>query len=93
MVHERRVQETGEVVDLRVSGQVRLGNLIMFDTKTGSTWLQETGKSIEGERKGQRLTPMSPEEWKERIRWDEWKKLHPETKVLVCDHCDKAGRG
>ena len=92
MVHERRVQETGEIVDLRVSGQVRLGNLVMFDTKTGSNWLQETGKSIEGEKKGLSLTPMKPEEWKERVRWDVWKKEHPKTRVLVCDHSDRAGK-
>jgi hypothetical protein len=93
MVHERKIKETGEVVQLRVSGQVRLGNLIMYDTKSGSTWLQETGKAIEGERQGQCLTAMKPEEWKDRIRWDEWKKLHPDTKVLACEHCDKAGKG
>jgi hypothetical protein len=93
MVHERRVQETGDVLELRVSGQVRLGNLIMYDTQTGSTWLQETGKALEGERQGQCLTDLKPEEWKARVRWDEWKALHPGSKVLVCDHCDKAGKG
>jgi hypothetical protein len=92
MVHERRVKETGEVVELKVSGQVRLGNLIMFDTQSGSNWLQETGKSIEGDKKGQGLTEMKPGEWEDGIRWDEWQKLHPDSKVLVCEHCDKAGK-
>jgi hypothetical protein len=92
MVHERRIQETGEQVTLRVSGQVRLGNLVMYDTVTGSHWLQETGRSIEGAREGQALRPMNPDEWNENVRWDEWKKQHPDTKVLVCSHCDKAGQ-
>jgi hypothetical protein len=93
MVHERRVKETGEVLELRVSGQVRLGNLVMYDTKTGSHWLQETGRSIEGERQGQCLTQMKPDDWQDRVRWDEWKQSHPDTKVLACEHCDRAAGG
>jgi hypothetical protein len=92
MVHERRISETGEVVELKVSGQVRLGNLIMFDTKTGSNWLQETGKSLEGDHQGKSLTDLPAEEWTERVRWDDWSRKHPDTKVLVCGHCDLAGR-
>ncbi len=87
MVHERRIKETGKVVELKVSGQVRLGNLIMVDTETGSTWLQETGKSLTGERKGQCLTELKPEEWEARVRWDQWKQEHPDGKVLFCEHC------
>jgi hypothetical protein len=93
MVHERRIKETGEEIELKVTGQVRLGNLVMYDAKTGSHWLQETGKSIEGTEKGKCLTEMKPEEWTERVRWDEWRKVHPDSKVLMCDHCDKAGKG
>ena len=88
MVHERRVKETGEVLKMKVSGQVRLGNLIMYDEESGSTWLQETGASIDGQRQGQCLTPMQPEQWKEQVRWDEWKREHPNSKVLVCHHCE-----
>jgi hypothetical protein len=91
MVHERTIKETGEVVELKVSGQVRLGNLIMFDTKSGSNWLQETGKSLEGAHRGKTLEDMKPEEWHDRIRWDEWRAKYPDTKVLICPHCDKAG--
>ncbi len=87
MVHERKVRETGDVLQLRVSGKVRLGNLIMFDAETDSNWLQETGMAIEGQRKGQSLTSLEPEQWEARIRWDEWKSRHPDSKVLVCGHC------
>ncbi len=88
MVHERCVQETGEVLELRVSGQVRLGNLVMFDKESDSTWLQETGLSISGEKTGMRLSTLEAENWERKVRWDEWKKKHPESQVLYCDHCE-----
>ncbi|MCA9068119.1 MAG: DUF3179 domain-containing protein [Planctomycetaceae bacterium] len=91
MVHERRIRNSDEVVELKVSGQVRLGNLVMFDTKTGSHWLQETGKSLEGDHQGKVLTDMAAETWQEHVRWDEWVKAHPDSKILVCRHCDEVG--
>ncbi len=87
MVHERRVEETGELLELRVSGQVRLGNLIMFDAESDSNWLQETGKPIAGARRGQSLASLERQQWTPRIRWDDWKKQHPQSKVLFCAHC------
>ena len=89
MVHERRCKETNEVLELRVSGQVRLGNLIMFDKNSDSTWLQETGRSYSGPLKGKTLVDLDPDEWKRQVRWDEGKKEHPDSKVLYCDHCEK----
>ena len=88
MVHERCVEGTSEVLELRVSGQVRLGNLIMFDKNSDSFWLQETGRSISGENEGKTLPVLDAEEWKPRVRWDVWKKQHPETKMLFCAHCE-----
>ena len=88
MVHERCVKQTGEVLELRVSGKVRLGNLVMFDKKSDSEWLQETGRSISGEKVGMSLPELDPEEWEPKIRWDEWQKRHPKTKVLYCGHCE-----
>jgi hypothetical protein len=88
MVHERCVPGTGEVLQLRVSGQVRLGNLIMFDEESGTNWLQETGKAIEGNKVGLSLPKLDADEWESKIRWDEWKRTHPESKVLYCDHCE-----
>ena len=88
MVHERCVKETGEVLELRVSGQVRLGNLVMFDKKSESNWLQETGRSIAGEKQGMSLPVLDAEEWEGKIRWDEWNTRHPDSKVLYCGHCE-----
>jgi len=91
MVHERRIEETGDEVELKVSGQVRLGNLVMYDAESESHWLQETGRSIEGEKEGFHLKQLQPAQWRNRVRWDEWRELHPETTVLSCEHCDRAG--
>ncbi len=88
MVHERCVKETGEVLELRVSGQVRLGNLVMFDKNSDSNWLQETGRAISGEKQGMSLPVLDPTQWERKIRWDEWKKKHPGSKVLFCAHCE-----
>ena len=47
MVHERRLEGSNQAMELRVSGAVLHGNLIMFDKKTNTRWLQETGKAID----------------------------------------------
>ena len=82
------MQETGDVLELRVSGKVRLGNLVAYDAETGTEWLQETGKALEGPLEGKTLAPLDAENWNERVRWDEWQGQHPETQVLVCGHCE-----
>ena len=81
MVHERCVKETGEVLELRVSGQVRLGNLVMFDKNSDSHWLQETGRAISGEKQGMSLPVLESAQWERQIGWDEWKKKHLRRKV------------
>lgn len=85
MVHNRSLPDG--VVTLGVSGQVKNGNLIMYDKKTGTLWLQETGEALEGPLKGQFLKKLPPESFEAGIRWDEWRKRHPDTKVLDCSHC------
>lgn len=55
----------------------------MYDEETGSLWLQETGESLEGKMKGKALRELPPSQVKLRIRWEEWKRLHPDTLVLV----------
>lgn len=70
---------------------MRLGNLIAYDTNSDSLWLQETGEALEGPMKGKRLDFLNREQWQERVRWDEWRKIHPSTLVMVCDHCAQQG--
>ena len=70
-----------------MSGQVRLGNLITYDTNTGSLWLQESGEALAGPLKGKKLSFLDEKQWQKRVRWDQWKLMHPNTRVLHCDHC------
>ena len=88
MVHERRLKDANDVMEMRVSGKVVHGNLVMFDKKTGSEWVQETGKAISGSQKGECLTPLTDKQCTRNVRWDVWKKDHPDSKVLFCSHCE-----
>jgi hypothetical protein len=75
-------------MELRVSGAVLHGNLIMFDKKTGTRWLQETGKAIDGQNKGLHLAQLDEKKWTGNVRWDVWTKKHPDSQLLYCDHCE-----
>ena len=86
MVHDRKVD--GKDRKLAVSGKVKNGNLIMYDTESESLWHQATGEALEGELKGKILKEISSQQCTKKIRWDEWKKQHPDTLVMVCGHCD-----
>lgn len=77
------------VLNLKVSGKVRNGNLVMYDDKTGTLWLQETGAALEGPLVGKSLRELPRESYEPGIRWDEWRSKHPESKVLHCEHCLK----
>ena len=75
------------VYDRTLDGQVLLfGNtsalyesdMVMYDHETGSYWFQVLGEAIVGPLTGKRLT-MLPSMT---TRWDEWKRLHPDTLVL-----------
>ena len=81
---------SGVVFDREVGGETLLfGNtsglfqsdLVMFDHQTGSYWFQVLGEAIVGESTGKRLTLLSSMT----IRWGEWKRLHPETRLMVAD--------
>jgi hypothetical protein len=85
VVHDRRVD--GEELTLGVSGKVRDGNLVMYDKKTGSLWLQKSGAALEGTMKGKFLKELPSSNYEAGIRWDEWRAKHPTSKVLHCEHC------
>lgn len=46
-------------------------------------WLQETGEALDGPMKGKILPSLQDPNWKERVRWDAWRKAHPDTLVLL----------
>ncbi len=85
MVHDRRLED--QVVDLRVSGKVKNGNLVMYDEQTGTLWLQETGAGLEGPLTGKKLRTLDPSQYEAGVRWDEWRSKHPDSLVLHCEHC------
>ena len=88
MVHERKLKGTDDVMEMRVSGKVQDGNLIMYDKATDSEWLQESGEALSGEQKGARLTELDETKRTLNVRWDVWSKQHPDSQVLFCYHCE-----
>lgn len=56
-------------------------DLVMFDHETGSYWFQVRGEAIVGRLTGERLRALPSTT----IPWGEWKRLHPDTRVLVAD--------
>ena len=90
MVHDRRLED--QTVTLRVSGKVRDGNLVMYDEKTGTLWLQKTGAGLEGPLAGKTLRELPAWNYEPGIRWDEWRAKHPDSKVLHCGHCLPKGK-
>ena len=56
-------------------------DLVMFDHQTGSYWFQVLGEAIVGHMTGRRLTVLPSQI----LSWGEWKRLHPDTRLLVSD--------
>lgn len=68
----------GEILTFGVLGILYNGNLVMFDEKTNSYWIQLTGDSIFGSMSGKRLSASLP------LEFTTWEKLkeQPNLKVL-----------
>ena len=60
------------------SGKLYNSNLIMYDEETETYWQQIDGKAIQGPLVGQELVEVTIDT----VRWDEWSKAHPDSKVL-----------
>lgn len=80
---ERKLE--GKVVEFGTSGKLWRSNLVMYnrsdDPSKESYWSQVLGEAIVGEFTGTKLKiiPSSP------VKYGDWKKLHPDTKVLSKD--------
>lgn len=78
-VFKRTVE--GEVVEFGTSGKLYNSNLVMYDRSTESYWSQAMAQAIVGERTGYVLEHVPFDVG----YWEDWKAIHPETKVLSQD--------
>ena len=83
IVYDRTVD--GEVYDFGASGKlmrigapVATGCLVLHDHQTRSLWSQVLGVGVDGEHAGAELKTVPHT----LTTWEEWVKLHPDTKVL-----------
>ena len=73
-----------------VSGLLFQNNLVMFDREDPeSRWSQMAGGAICGPDAGRTLEQVPVIE----MRWDEWRRLHPDTRVLAADQGFASLRG
>lgn len=83
ILFETEIEGQDEPLVFGSSGFLYRSNKLMFDRKTNSLWNQFTGKPISG--------PLRTSGIELKIRpnvitsWKNWKKKHPETKVLSID--------
>ena len=68
----------GTVTTLGVSGLLYNSDLLLYDRQSESLWSQVMGQAVSGPRKGEKLIPVPIEH----TTWEDWKKQHPQTKVL-----------
>lgn len=71
----------GEVVRFGTSGKLYNSNLVMYDEKTESYWTQVGGLAVVGELTGTKLNQIPIDT----LLYSDWKRLHPDTKVLSRD--------
>ena len=71
----------GQAVEFGTSGKLYNSNLVMYDRLTDSYWSQALGMAITGELTGEILNIIPFDV----ITWADWKKLHPDSKVLTTE--------
>ncbi len=68
----------GEAVEFGVSGKLYNSELVMYDRKTDSYWLQTLGKAVLGPSTGKVLKKIPTDT----VKWGDWKNVHSDTTVL-----------
>lgn len=68
-------------LDFGVSGLLYNSDLLMYDRQTESLWSQLPGEAITGALAGTSLDRLPVIH----LRWDDWKKQHPDSLVLTMD--------
>ncbi|NCN41319.1 DUF3179 domain-containing protein [bacterium] len=83
IVFERKVD--GAEQEFGVSGKLWQSNLLMYNRAQSeseeSLWSQVLGEAVLGTHTGKKLSVISSDI----IRWSDWRKAHPDTKVLSQD--------
>lgn len=79
LVFDRRVN--GETLDFGTSGMLYKSDLVMYDRKTHSLWVQMEGKAVVGDLAGTRLKVYPAAI----VGWGEWKEASPFGRVLSRD--------
>ncbi|PIR05143.1 MAG: hypothetical protein COV57_00665 [Candidatus Liptonbacteria bacterium CG11_big_fil_rev_8_21_14_0_20_35_14] len=80
IVFERKID--GQPVEFGVSGRLWQSNLLMYNRSSSeSLWSQVLGEAVLGEHTSQRLNIIPSDV----VRYGEWKKAYPDTKVLSRD--------
>lgn len=83
IVFDRRID--GEVQEFGVSGRLWQSNLLMYNRAKSesdeSLWSQVLGEAVLGVHTGKKLTVVRSDV----VRFGDWKKAHPDTKVLSQD--------
>lgn len=79
IVFDRRIGDTTH--DFGTSGMLYKSDLVMYDRQTHSLWSQMEGRAIVGDLAGTRLAMLPANT----LAYDEWKRLHPDGKVLSRD--------
>jgi hypothetical protein len=73
------VRSIGErSLTIGVSGEMWRGHRVLFDAETRSLWSQILGECLQGDLVAQRLGELPSV----LVRWDDWRRAYPETRVL-----------
>lgn len=80
-MHSRILEINGKKTTLEFGheGVLYRQSFIMYDKQTDSKWNHSTGLAMVGELAGRRLEILASRV----MRWQSWKRIHPETKVLA----------
>ncbi|NHJ48292.1 MAG: DUF3179 domain-containing protein, partial [Asgard group archaeon] len=81
LVFNRQITKNKPPTKFGVSGFLYQSDLLMFDHETESLWSQIEGESVYGEKMGRELE-LIPFQL---MKWKDWKKVYPESKVLSLD--------
>jgi hypothetical protein len=79
-----------QVLTFEASGGLINSSLVLQDRETDSFWSIMRGQSLEGELQGQPLQEIAQNR---KMRWSEWRALHPDTLILSVNGSEDTAPG